>query len=72
MADDFQMKMLSLMEEHGLKQDQRENSFYFNDIPPESWEALSSALQETRDRYNRKTTITRYENNIIVNDGGSR
>jgi hypothetical protein len=71
-ADDFQMKMLSLMSAYNLKQDQRENSFYFTEIPEEDIDGLYREIQEVRSFYNRKVTITRYQNTIIVDDGGSR
>lgn len=68
MADDFQMKMLDLMAEYKLVQDQRKNSFYFSSIPSNRVNTLKTKINDAVALYGKKVVITTYDNNIIVDE----
>lgn len=69
MADDFQMKMLELMVEYKVSQDQRGNSFYFTGVQSNRMGTLKTKINDSVALYGKKVIITTYGNNIIVDEG---
>lgn len=71
MADDFEMKMLSLMSAYGLPQERDENTFYFNNLSTTAkCSKLHAEIQAAVSLYKRKVQITRYAKQITLNDLG--